>query len=283
VIAVLGGLGAAAAWAIAILCSSRSTRMIGAASVLASVMVVGLTVTLPFVVVTGAPDLDTGTVALLLGAGISSVLGLSLIYTALRTGKVGIVAPIVATEGAIAAVLAVLAGETIAAGTAVTLAVLVLGVVLSAAEREPEDAVGGSGVVGRAAALAVGASVAFGAGIYLIGRVSDDVPIPWAILPARLLGVLVITVPVLLSSRLRLTRPAVPYIVVGGIAEVAGLASFALGTRHGIAVSAVLASQFGALGAVAAYLLFGERLTRIQVAGAVTITIGVAVLSWLQA
>jgi drug/metabolite transporter (DMT)-like permease len=283
VIAVLGGLGAAAAWAIAILCSSRSTRMIGAASVLASVMVVGLTVTLPFVVVTGAPDLDTGTVALLLGAGISSVLGLSLIYTALRTGKVGIVAPIVATEGAIAAVLAVLAGETIAAGTAVTLAVLVLGVVLSAAEREPEDAVGGSGVVGRAAALAVGASVAFGAGIYLIGRVSDDVPIPWAILPARLLGVLVITVPVLLSSRLRLTRPAVPYIVVGGIAEVAGLASFALGARHGIAVSAVLASQFGALGAVAAYLLFGERLTRIQVAGAVTITIGVAVLSWLQA
>jgi drug/metabolite transporter (DMT)-like permease len=283
VIAVLGGLGAAFAWAIAILCTSRSTRMIGTASVLASVMLVGLTVTLPLVVASGRADLDAGTVALLLGAGVTSVVGLTLVYTALRTGKVGIVAPIVATEGAIAAVIAVLTGETIAAGTAVTLALIVLGVVLSAAEREPEDAVGGSGVVGRAAALAIGAAVCFGTGIYLIGRVSDDVPVPWAILPTRLLGVLAISLPVLLTSRLRLTRRAVPYIVVGGIAEVAGLASFTLGARHGIAVSAVLASQFAAVGAVAAYLFLGERLTRVQVAGAATITVGVALLSWLQA
>jgi drug/metabolite transporter (DMT)-like permease len=283
VIAVLGGLGAAFAWAIAILCSSRSTRMIGTTSVLASVMLVGLAVTLPFVAAAGVPDLDADTVALLLGAGVSSVVGLTLIYTALRTGKVGIVAPIVATEGAIAAVIAVLAGEAIAAGTAATLALIVLGVVLSAAEREPEDPGGGSGVVGRAAALAIGAAFAFGAGIFLIGRVSDDVPIPWAIMPARLVGVLAISLPLLVTARLRLSRGAVPYIVVGGIAEVAGLASFALGARHGIAVSAVLASQFAALGAVAAYVFLGERLTRVQVAGAVTITVGVALLSWLQA
>lgn len=283
-VAVLGGLGAAFAWAIAILCSSRSTRMIGTASVLAWVMLVGLLATLPAVALADSPDLDAGTSGLLVAAGVCSVLGLTLIYAALRTGKVGIVAPIVATEGAIAAVIAVLAGETIAAGTAVLLALIVVGIVLSGIERAPADDDGRRGAaVGRAAGLAIASAFAFGAGIYLIGRVSDDVPIPWAMLPARAIGVAAITIPVWLTSRLRLTREAVPLLVAGGLAEIAGLASYALGARDGIAISAVLASQFAGIGAVAAYVLFGERLTRVQVSGAVIITAGVAVLSWIEA
>jgi drug/metabolite transporter (DMT)-like permease len=48
-------------------------------------------------------------------------------------------------------------------------------------------------------------------------------------------------------------------------------------------VAAVLASQFAALAVIAAFLLFGERLTRTQVAGVVAIAIGVAALSALRA
>ena len=57
---------------------------------------------------------------------------------------------------------------------------------------------------------------------------------------------------------------------------------FALGSRHGIAVSAVLASQFAALAALAAYLLFHERLARSQLAGIGVIAAGVAILTALQ-
>src|SRR5437016_6015519 len=47
-IAILGGLGAAVAWCASTVCSSRSTRMIGPASVVAWVALAGLLLTRPF-------------------------------------------------------------------------------------------------------------------------------------------------------------------------------------------------------------------------------------------
>jgi len=72
-------------------------------------------------------------------------------------------------------------------------------------------------------------------------------------------------------------------VLLAGVAEVVGFASFALGARHGIAVSAVLASEFGAVAAPAAFVLFHERMVRLQVVGIAAIATGVAVLSALQA
>jgi drug/metabolite transporter (DMT)-like permease len=89
--------------------------------------------------------------------------------------------------------------------------------------------------------------------------------------------------PLAVASRLTLTRAAVPFVVAAGLAEVVGFALFALGARHGIAVSAVLASQFGAVAALAAYVVFRERLTRLQIAGVAAIAGGVALLTALQA
>ena len=48
-------------------------------------------------------------------------------------------------------------------------------------------------------------------------------------------------------------------------------------------MAAVLASQFAALAGVAAYLLFHERLTRIQLGGVSIVVVGVAVLSAVRA
>jgi drug/metabolite transporter (DMT)-like permease len=92
-----------------------------------------------------------------------------------------------------------------------------------------------------------------------------------------------IALPLAVTARLVLTLEALPFVLGAGVAEVVGFASFALGARHGIAVSAVLASQFAAVAAVAAYFVFGERLTRVQIVGVVTIASGVAILSALQA
>ena len=92
-----------------------------------------------------------------------------------------------------------------------------------------------------------------------------------------------IALPLAVMGRLQLTCQVAPFVVAAGLAEVVGFASFAIGARHGIAISAVLASQFGAVAALAAYVVFRERLTRVQVAGVVTIAAGVATLAALQA
>jgi drug/metabolite transporter (DMT)-like permease len=281
-IPIVCGLGAAAVFATATLCSSRSSRMIGPSSVLAWVMIVGFVVVVPLVLAQGVPDgLDGRNVAWLAVAGFGNVLGLFLAYSGLRIGKVGLVAPIVSTEGAITALLSVAAGEHLAPSAGAMLGVIAVGIVLAATTRGEEETTAHEDRI--AVAYAIGAAFAFGASLYATARVSADLPIVWALLPARLVGVAVFAVPLAVTRRLRLTRRALPLVVISGLCEIGGFALFAIGSRHGVAVSAVLASQFAAIAAVIAYFLFRERLLRIQIAGVAAIVIGVAVLAVLQA
>lgn len=281
-IAVLGGLGAAFMFAGTTLFSSRSAKLIGPWSVLAWVMIVGSAITLPWVAATGIPSgLDRGTGAWLLVSGAANVVGLLFSYAAVRIGKVGVIAPIISTEGAIAALIAVATGEHLAAGAAAMLLVIAVGVVFAGAipdsqrQASPADEK-------RAVALAAAAAGCFGLGLYSTGHLSGDLPIAWALLPARLIGLIAVALPLALSSRLRLTRRAVPFVVGGGFCEVAGFSLFALGARHGIAIAAVLASQFGGIAAVLGFAVFRERLGRIQVLGVTAIVVGVAVLTGIQ-
>jgi drug/metabolite transporter (DMT)-like permease len=191
---------------------------------------------------------------------------------------VSIVGPISSTEGAIAALLAVAAGESIGGGVGATLCVIAVGVALASVVPEEH-----SGDPRLAVTLAGIAAVCFGLSLYATARVSDELPLLWAVLPARVVGVAAVTLPLAAARRLVLTRAAVPLVVASGLCEVGGFASYALGSRHGIAVAAVLASQFAAVAAVAAYVLFHERLTRLQLSGVVAIAVGVATLTALRA
>jgi len=175
-------------------------------------------------------------------------------------------------------VLAIALGEELSPGVGTALAFVVLGVVLAAS-----SPTGGERTSGAAVALAVGAALSFGVSIYATGRIGQELSIAWALLPARVVGVLAISIPLAARRRLRLTRAAAPFVVATGLAEVAGFASYAVGARHGIAIAAVLASQFAALAAVGAYLFYGERLGRVQIAGIAVIACGVAALAGLRA
>lgn len=281
-IAVLGGLGAALVWATATLCSARSSRIIRPASVLAWVMLTGLVANLAVVAVGPRPGpLSVSDLALMVTAGVGDVLGLFLAYSALRRGKVGLVAPILSTEGAIAAVLAVATGEALGVASALLLVAMASGVVLAAVAPEelPVPAERTSAPVG----LATLAALSFGAGLFATGRLGASLPLGWALLPPRVVGVVAVTIPLALTRRLRLTRAAVPLVVTAGLAEVLGFASYVAGARHGIAVAAVLASQFAAIASVAAYVLFRERLTRLQLGGVGLIVLGVAALTTIKA
>ena len=319
VIAIFGGLGAAALWATATLCSSRSSRMLGSRVVLGWVMIVGVVIGLPFAIVSPASvGFEPSTAALLLLAGVCYVVGLQLTYAALRIGKVSIVAPIVATEGAVAALIAVAMGDKLGLIAAIMLAIIVLGVVLSTLESGRVDVPAGdfdlvadalegpaadraapAPTTDRAAAaptsqaatpevsidarrtavLATAAALVFGVGLVASGRSAALVPVAWVALTARLVGLLGVVVPLLLQRRLRLTRTALPLVVIAGTAEILGSMLFAWGSRESIAISAVMGSQFAVIAAVAAYLLFGERLGRVQLIGVVLIVVGVTVLA----
>jgi drug/metabolite transporter (DMT)-like permease len=282
VTAILGGLAAAAAWAASTLANSRSTKLIPPASALAGVMVVGAVITAPFALPSGVPDeLRGAPLAWLVASAVANIVGLLFAYSALRVGKVGIVAPVNSTQGAVAALIAVLGGETLAAGAGLMLVLIAVGVALASlssasgsADRR-ED--------GHAALLAGTAACLFGFGLYAVGRASADLPVAWVLFLPRLLGVVLLTLPLLVLGRLRMTRRALGFVLLAGVCEVVGLAAFSIGAREGIAVTAILSSQFAALAAVVAYYLFDERLRRVQVVGVAAIVVGVAVLTGLQA
>jgi drug/metabolite transporter (DMT)-like permease len=280
--AILGGLGAALMWAGTTMLSSKASRQIGAAPVLAWVMLVGLAVVGPVAAWHGVPvRLGWSETGLLLISGGGNVVGLLLTYKAYRIGKVGIIAPIASTEGAVAALIAVLAGEHLTVAEAATLGLITVGIVLAAVASAEEEVVRTNHW--RSVIYAGGAALAFGASLYATGRVGDRMPVAWVILAARLIGVAAVAVPLAARRGLVLTRQAAPLVVACGIAEVLGFVSFTLGSRDSLAVSAVIASQFAGLAAVLAFVLYGERLRRIQILGVAAIAVGVGVLSALHA
>ncbi|MFI5261152.1 MAG: EamA family transporter [Candidatus Limnocylindrales bacterium] len=281
-IALLGGLGAAICFAVSTLGSARSSRLIGAPAVVGWMMLVGLLFTLPLFPLTGAltatvTPFDGG---LLLLAGLTNIVGLISEYGALRVGRVGLVVGLVSAEGAVAAVIAILGGQAVTVGAAIALAVVGGGVVVIGLASEDHGA--RSSNPGLATLLALVAAGCFGLNLVVIGRLGADLPFAWALMAARVFGVVAVTVPLLLLRRLRLSRAALPLVIASGVAEVVGQLSFLRGAQANLAVSSILVSQFATISAVAAYFLFHERLTRVQAAGVVAVVGGVCALALLQ-
>jgi drug/metabolite transporter (DMT)-like permease len=317
VLAVLGGLGAAVCFTVSALCASSSSHEIGAESTLAWVMLIGLVLVVPPAAALADPaQLSPAVLGLLAAAGVTNVAGLLVEYVAFRRGKVGVVTGIASTEGMVAALISAVAGARLGIRNGLLLALVTLGVAVSAASPDddapspppvpadggpadgvPPDGVPPDGVppdggaadggpadgrrAVRGAVLAVPVALLFGVTLYTTGRAGQQVSVLWALVPARLFGSALVTAPLAARRRLRLTRRALPLVAAAGAAEVLGVLSYTLGARHGLAVAAVLSSQFAALTAVAAYVIHGQRLSRSQLAGLAAVVAGVSLLSAL--
>lgn len=284
-IAILGGLGAAFLWASSTLTSSRSSRLIGAASTLGWMMLIGLVLAIPLALASGPlPPMTPELVGWMAASGFGGVSGLLLSYRGLRIGKVGVVSALASTEGAIAAVLAVIAGERLTMPVLAMLVVIVVGIVAVAlaTDRPVENAaptVDELSAERRAVGYGTLAAICFGVSIYGTAQAGLALPPFAAILPVRVVGTVGVFVPMALSGKLQLSRRAAPMVALIGIAEVFGNASFVVGARDSIAIAAVLASQFAAVAAIAAFFLFRERLSLHQRSGVVAICVGVALLT----
>jgi drug/metabolite transporter (DMT)-like permease len=281
-VSVTFGLLTAVLWAVSTLSSSRSVRSADQYAVVAWVMLVGLVQTAPLVIVIGLPEtLDARTAGWLAVSGIGNVVGLLLTYAGLRVGKVGIIAPIVAAEGAAAATISILLGENLSVAVALALAVVAVGVVVSAIAPSPGPAHAAARAEHplRGALLATAAAIVFGFSLFASGHLSTTLPAPWILLAPRLAGAVFLTLPLAARGRLAVPRTVVPFLLISGTAEVLGFFVYTLGARHGVAVTSVVASQFAPLAAVAAFFLFRERLGRLQVGGVVLLVIGVTATS----
>src|SRR5262245_6118489 len=175
VIAIGGGLATAVLWATTLLGSARSARLIGSWSTLGWVMLIGLVVTLPFVIASPPVTLTERELVFLTAAGIANSGGLLLVYSALRRGKVAVVGPIVSTEGAIGATLAILAGDPITGPALAILGLIAVGVVLAAIERRsPDEAEAATGRATGTALLAPGGGGPCGISPFATSRVPPD-------------------------------------------------------------------------------------------------------------
>ena len=276
---VIGGLVAALMWGSSTAIASRSTRLIGSQQVLAWVMLTGLAI---MVVVApaaeGHPHVSAHGLAWALLGGTAAVAGLGLVYAALRIGKVGVVAPIASTEGGLAAVFAAaLLGQRPSGEVVVALAVIAVGVVIVTFRGRIAD------LQLRPALMAFTAASVFGVGLVASSQAGRSIGPFWTILIARVVGVAIVVVPMLLSRRLALPGLALWMVVFSGFAEVAGFMGYVIGARHGVAVPAILASQFAAVAAILSFVAYGERLTRTQIGGVVVIAVGVAAVAVLRA
>jgi drug/metabolite transporter (DMT)-like permease len=271
--------------------------MIGSWATLGWVMLIGTLIAVPATIVWGGgAALGADALILLVLAGLSNVVGLLLAYTALQRGKVAVIAPILSTEGAAGAVISVVLGEQVAIVAAVVLAAIAVGIVLASSGGEEEavtaepgglaadrpTAAGHTRSTGPVLPVALAAVLCFGVNLYVTGRIGQTLPAVWSILPARLGGAIGVALPLLLAGRLHLIRAALPFVVMIAVAEIVGLAIYAIGARGGIAVASVMSSQFGAIAAVVSVVAFGERLRRWQGIGIVMIAVGVAALAAIR-
>jgi drug/metabolite transporter (DMT)-like permease len=278
--AILGGLGAACCWAATAFFARTAARVVGGWTTFAWASLIGALLVLgPLTIALAAEPPSAGTLALLALAGALNVGGLVAEFVALRTGKVSVIIPIVSAEGAVAALVAGVAGEPIAAAAWAFLAIVVVGVVATSTGDDPTQDAAGADHARRTVLLSVGSSVLFGVSLYLQGTVSDRLPIGTVIAPPTIMGVLLVVVPLAATRRLRSPRAALPAIAGVAVAELLGFSCYVYGARDSVAIAAVLSSQFAAIAVLVSVVVLRERPAPRQLFGLVAIGAGVTALA----
>jgi drug/metabolite transporter (DMT)-like permease len=278
---IAAALGAALAWGIAAGCDNRSTRMIGSLQALAWVQVIGLAQVLPLALYEGMPSRPSGgALAWIIVGAAGATVGITLAYAAIGRGAVSVVAPVMAVDGALAAVAAVVLGEHIAAVTAAGLGIVVVAmlVVLHATAAQERAGVAGHSL----AAVVLAASAACGFAIFLLAAIRAGDALGDAQLQVlyRVVPLVVIGIPLALRGQFGRPGKAWAYVTAAAALQFAGFVLYRVAGRSGdVAIPSVLSSQFAVFAIVGGVLLFGERLSRRQIGGLAALLAGIAVVA----
>ncbi len=275
------GLLAAFLWGIGTVVGARLVRAAGAWGALGATMPIGLALIAPFLLFVDRPSASGAAWAFAVGAGIGYVGGMACWMLAVRRGKVSVVSPIVSTDGAMAAIFAVaLFGESLAPGVAAALAVVVAGIVVVAIR--PETGGRHGQFTGRELTLALASAAFFGFSFVAGGEAQDGLGVVWTLFVSRLISTSLVVPFLVARGGFRIPRGAIPFAVMMATLDLTGFAAFLAGAASSVAIASVLASQYAVVSVIAAYLAFGERLTRLQTVGVGITLVGIAALAFLR-
>ncbi len=279
-IGVLLATFTACTWGSISVLEARVSRALGGPSALAWIFAVGLVVILPIALIHGFPDASAGAWAWAMVAAGGSLAGLALLFTAMQHGRVGLVAATISSQGAFASIFAAIGGESLHPLSFVAIGVSAAGTFVL---------IGAGGSIApprerRGILLALGAACFTGVSLYAAARGGSGIGADWVVTCVRLSSVAVVLAPLALTSRLEGPSGVVVPILISGVAEVAAFGAYiAASDRIGVAVPAVIASQFALIAATVGWFVLGERLGPRQMAGGGAILAGVTALTILQA
>ena len=268
---VLLGLTAAGCWGVPDVWLAQATRSVGPFPVVFGAVLIGVVAIAPAALFVDLPHWTTRGVLLALLVGALTAIGYQAGFTAFKHGAVSIVAPIISCEGAVAAAIAIGAGEKLRASVLGLLAVAVVGVVLAA--------MGEGG--GKSGALpAALAAVIWGVILVLSTPVSDDLGVFWAFLLIRL-SALALMLPLAIRTGAAVRWRADPWRVAAWRLgdSTAYLAFVAAAHRGPVAVASVLAAQFATVAVLVATAFFGERPRLRQLVGVVLVIAAVSAIA----
>jgi drug/metabolite transporter (DMT)-like permease len=274
-VAIAFALLTAAAWGVLEMLLLRAAKRTTAVVLGFWMSVLGGALTLPLALAfEPAPDLGGWAFAMV--PGVLAVIGSLLYWQALRVGKLSVVSPTVATNGGIAALIAVLLlGERFTTLQFVALGAAVAGVVLASA---------GRGWSATGVGWAVPSAIVLG--FYTVGLALsvDEVGVVWAVMAYRVAGVAILGAIVLWRrTPLRLDlgiRRAVGYsAVLDTVGFVSLTFAFSIGS---IAIVSVVMAQFSTVAVVLAATVLHDRLLPHQWAGVVLVLLATATLSAMQ-
>jgi drug/metabolite transporter (DMT)-like permease len=274
------GLLSALAWGLAGLVGTNATRLLGTNRTMAWSTIAGFSVVLVPALLTGPHSLpETRTLLWLVSGGVGSLLGLWTMMLAYRHGALSVVAPIIACEGAVIAVMSVALGNPLELGTGILLVVATVGAVIVV-----HGTRGGEGpreTPPIAIVAAVTSAVFFGIGLYSAAVAADDVGPFVPSLVTRVLGLIVITAPFLLVARVGVgNRIGLRWALAGGALDVGGMLFFVASAQAGdVSVAGVLSSQAAAISTVLGLLVLRERMSRGQRLGFAMIIVAVTALA----
>ena len=285
--AALLAVGAALCYGVSNFVGPRLARDLPLYPVLVSGQVVALAVSGLLVLTEldrGAPSLGEAGAAAAAGAG--NALGLLAFYRAAAVGPLSIAAPLGSLGAVVPVLVGVAEGERLGALKLGAIAIALTGVALAArrgatpASATPATPAFAAGDRRAAAGWALVSSLGFG--VFLAGMApAAEAGTFWAVAISRVaLLALFATVALRLSSPLQVSGRDLPRVMVPGLLLFGGTMLYTAATREGdLSVVAVLGSLFPVVTVGLAFALLGERLSRVQAAGAAAAMLGGVLLA----
>lgn len=273
------GLGSSVAVGAADFIGGLQTRRRPLLAVLAISQTTGLLALLPFaLIIQGAPP-SLSSLLPALAAGVLLPVAISLLFSALAMGKMGIVAPITGTNAIVPVVVGIAGGERPGDVQIAGMMLCLVGVVLVAAQADSASS-DDSATERRGTLLAIIAVPVIGLLTVFLAKAGEGETL-WAITVMRCLACSILcTAAHVNGTAIRDSLHAnLPPLMAIGLLDTAGMVMFLSATKTGLlSVVAVLLSLYPAVTVLLARVLLDERLRSVQLAGAMIILAGIAAL-----